>query len=276
MRFSQRIGKSPVKNTLEKEGISIELRNSLWTLFLEYLVGGKSSDRPYDSKYSPKTVFFRKLWIDFYKYPIDNLPMGYYGQVDEGRALEYVRSWFYGADWAAVLDFVEFCVGSNITIINYHNKVFKEEMSAYRFVDGNLVEINSKEEIIEIEDAIKNTDRFVSVKTHIRRALELYADKRNPDYRNSIKESISAVEALAKIIVNDEKTTLGKALNLIESKHSIPNSLKSAFSSLYGYTSDAGGIRHALLENGVVIEIEEARFMLIACSAFINYLISKT
>lgn len=148
-------------------------------------------------------------------------------------------------------------------------------MSAYRFVDGHLVEVNAKEEVQEIELAIKNSDKFQSVKEHLKRSVELYSDRKKPDYRNSIKESISAVESLTKILVNDDKTTLGQALKVIEQNHQIPGSLKFAFSALYGYTSDEGGIRHSLLEKGVKVEIEEARFMLIACSAFVNYLISK-
>jgi hypothetical protein len=47
-------------------------------------------------------------------------------------------------------------------------------MSAYRFVDGNLVEVNSKEEIKEIEYAIKNVDKFKSVKEHINNSAASY------------------------------------------------------------------------------------------------------
>ena len=44
---------------------------------------------------------------------------------------------------------------------------------------------------------------------------------------------------------------------------------------LFGYTSDEGGIRHA--EGLFVSEVsfEEAKFMLVSCSAFVNYLISE-
>ena len=44
---------------------------------------------------------------------------------------------------------------------------------------------------------------------------------------------------------------------------------------LYGYASDKGGIRHAegLFESDVTFE--EAKFMLVSCSAFINYLIAE-
>lgn len=148
-------------------------------------------------------------------------------------------------------------------------------MSAYRFVDRQLVEINSKEEVIEIEEAIRNTEQFRPVKIHLETALALIADRKNPDYRNSVKESILAVEALAKIITENEKATLGQALKAIETTHNVPSVLKEAFSKLYGYTSGEGGIRHALTETSVEITLSEARFMLVTCSAFVNYLLSK-
>lgn len=275
MRFSQRIGKREVKTVLEKEGISPELLNSLWTLILETVLATKKEQADYGEKYSDKTNFYRNVWINFFKWPIDNLPLSY-GEVAEWQAQPVIRDWFFKEDWDLVLDFVEFCVNyDDNKFSNYFNNFLKREMSAYRFIDGKLVEINTKEEIVEIESAIRNTDKFNSVKTHLKRAVELYADRKSPDYRNSIKESISAVESLAKIIVGNDKTTLGQALKEIEKKHHIPGSLKSAFSALYGYTSDEGGIRHALLETDVSVDIDEARFMLIACSAFINYLINK-
>jgi hypothetical protein len=51
--------------------------------------------------------------------------------------------------------------------------------------------------------------------------------------------------------------------------------LKASFKSLYGYTSDENGIRHALLEESN-IGYEEAAFMLVACSAFASFLIAKS
>ncbi len=277
MRFSQRIGKREVKVELEKENLSPELKNSLWTLIIELTIDSKDEDpEKYSNEtYSDRSKFFRSVWIHFFKKPIDNLSKDY-SQVDYWEAQSVIRKWYYEAEWDLALDFIEFCVNyDKNAYADLFNDFLKREMSAYRFVDGNLVEINSKEEIQEIESAIKNSDKFNSVKTHLKRAIELYADKKNPDYRNSIKESISAVESLSKIIVHNDKTTLGQALKEIEKKHKVPGSLKNAFSSLYGYTSDEGGIRHSLLEKDVNIDLEEARFMLIACSAFVNYLISK-
>lgn len=75
-----------------------------------------------------------------------------------------------------------------------------------------------------------------------------------------------------KIITGDDKATLGQALNMVQQKHNLHAALKEALSRLYGYTSDEQGIRHAILENARTNEAD-ARFMLVICSAFANYLI---
>ena len=52
--------------------------------------------------------------------------------------------------------------------------------------------------------------------------------------------------------------------------------LKEAFQRLYQYTSSAEGIRHAIgLMEEPNLNYEDAKFMLVSCSAFINYLMSK-
>lgn len=51
--------------------------------------------------------------------------------------------------------------------------------------------------------------------------------------------------------------------------------LKEAFKKLYGYTSDAEGIRHALL-NDPTLDFEDAKFMLVACSGFVNLLRARS
>lgn len=84
---------------------------------------------------------------------------------------------------------------------------------------------------------------------HLNTALKHLSDKENPIYRNSVKESVSAVEAICKIYTKNERSTLGDALTKLEREGSIHPALKKAFSSLYGYTSDSAGIRHSLTEN---------------------------
>lgn len=56
----------------------------------------------------------------------------------------------------------------------------------------------------------------------------------------------------------------------------IHSGLKSAFNILYGYTSDANGIRHAGDIGGPASTFEEAKFMLVSCCAFVNYLMAMS
>ena len=52
--------------------------------------------------------------------------------------------------------------------------------------------------------------------------------------------------------------------------------LQISFEKLYAYTNDKRtGIRHALIENTEVPSFEEAKFMIVACSAFVNYIEGK-
>jgi hypothetical protein len=73
------------------------------------------------------------------------------------------------------------------------------------------------------------------------------------------------------------KNTLGKALNELEAKGiTLNNTLKIAFDKLYGYTNNPDtGVRHALMEDTNAPTSAEAIYMLITCSAFINYLNTK-
>jgi hypothetical protein len=50
--------------------------------------------------------------------------------------------------------------------------------------------------------------------------------------------------------------------------------LKTSFSALYDYTSDADGIRHGMLDEPE-LSFVDAKYMLIVCSGFINYVTGK-
>lgn len=201
--------------------------------------------------------------------------------VNKDLAYKNIHIWWHYSDevlWHNRLDFIEFCIKSledNYNFVAKCNYFLKKEMSAYRIVCNEVVQITSEEEVVEIEQALYIGDKFSSARTHLRTALKLLSDKKNPDFRNSMKESISAVEALCKIITGDKSATLGDALKVLEKKYLLQGSLKSAYSALYGYTCDSGGIRHSLKDDVSDLKFEDAKFMLVICSAFVNYLITK-
>lgn len=187
---------------------------------------------------------------------------------------------FVRSQWYLLYDFVERYLSLidksySKVMSERFNKILIEEVSGYRIINNEVVPITNEAELSVISQA-KST-KYESVNTHISKALSFFSDRQKPDYENSVKESISAVEAICCIITGLEgkQATLGKALKKLkdEGVHIHP-SLESAFSALYGYTSDEKGIRHGGIEF-INIPSEDAKYMLVSCSAFVNYLIEK-
>ena len=146
----------------------------------------------------------------------------------------------------------------------------QQEYVGYRLIRGQARPITDENEVRTIQETV-NT-KYSEVAQHIGKALSFLSDRQAPDYANSIKESISAVERMCSLILG-HATTLGDALKHLEdSGVTIHAALKRAFSQLYGYTSDASGIRHSGELGGKDSTFEEAKFMLVSCCAFINYL----
>lgn len=273
MRFSQRYGFKPVKSVVQIDSIDDELRNGLWNAsHIHYweTIRADRWRRRYLSAQGNEDLYLlcNRLWADFFKKPLDTLP-------DKWEDTYMIlRKFFFECDWYGIYDFIEYIAeiypheSINGRFRKACNVVLEREVSAYRFVDKKIARIVSNEEISAVEDALRI--KISPVGEHVNRALELLADRRNPDYRNSIKESVSAVEALVREVTGSAKGSLGDLLKEIERRNQLHPALKAAFSSLYGYTSDADGIRHALLGEDRVT-FDQAKFMLVACSAFINY-----
>lgn len=271
MRFSDRIGITKVKSTIQIDFIDEELRNGLWNVFQVFFIQPMIRQNGLYMYSSRFKSFVESIWFSFFKEPIDQIP---YNKSDVANTL---RRRFFEWEWYEVYNFIEFSLSSNevdsIELEKGYNFILEREVSGYRFIDMVLAPITSEVEINEIQEAINSTDNNdeTGVNTHLKRALGKLTDKKNPDYRNSIKESISAVESISKVIAGDKKAELGKAIKAIKSKIEIHPALEKGFLSIYGYTSDGDGIRHALLEKDNV-HFEDAKYMLVACSSFVNYL----
>lgn len=208
-----------------------------------------------------------------YKFPKNEI----FKQKNAEALQEYVLN---ATEWYVIYDFIErYLKVSDSDKQNKMTKIFntilEDEAAAYRVLDGQVVPIVTESELSTIENA-KSTD-FDTVNVHIEKALSLFSDRKNPDYENSIKESISAVEAICSIITNSSggNATLGKTIKKLKDNGvHIHASMENGFSSLYGYTSDETGIRHGGIDFKNAPS-EDAKYMLVSCSAFVNYLIEK-
>lgn len=108
---------------------------------------------------------------------------------------------------------------------------------------------------------------------HIRKASKCINDA---DWAGSVRESINGVESVARQIDPKASQTLGPALASLERQSALHPALKGAFDKLYGYTSNAQGIRHPLLDKAEAeVTVDEAVFFLSACASFASYLWRK-
>jgi hypothetical protein len=274
MLFSQRKGFKPVKSIIQSDSMDEDLRNSLWNAFNSQLLTTHEDDELLASlsKANKATRIYNQFCQGYFKTPIENLNR-------TAVAVARLQNYFLTCEWYEVYDFLEFAAkhcavrGEATEFMKRCNLVLQRELSAYRFVAGVITEVTTDEEISAIEEALIASTPFKPVTIHLKQALDLLADRKSPDYRNSIKESISAVESMCNLL-SGSKTTLGQSLKQIEKKTKLHPALKKAFDSLYGYTNDANGIRHALLDESN-LDFEDAKFMLVSCSAFVNYLKAK-
>ena len=176
-------------------------------------------------------------------------------------------------DWVLKKEDYEYKENSKNSIFIYFNNLFEKEYVGYRFINGLITSIVDDIEVATITDAFKN--KISQVKEHLSKANKYLSDREVPDYENSIKESISAVESICRIITEASgyDATLGKTLDKLKEQGVIIHpALENAFEKLYGFTCDKDGIRHGSGLGGSDTTFAEAKFMLVACCAFINYL----
>lgn len=281
MRFAERMGFED-SSIIQLNSISERLRTRLFNYYKMYTLS-------FD-------VFYNPEYAQIYQYMADHL-----GLFDAGKHnADNLETVFIDArkqfQWYVPYEIIELLLEgetiygkeeryigdklySKADVLNIlaqsFNQILEEEHSGYRICDNKFAKITDEVEIAAIEEAAKNT--FEAVKSAIKKAVRLFSDREKPDYENCIKEAISAVESMCCIITGEfgAQATLGKMLGELEAHGVvIHKAMQEGFKKLYGYTSDEGGIRHGSIDFRGATE-EDARYMLISCSAFVNYLADK-
>ncbi len=287
--FSDRNKIKPENTEIQLKDFDKRTRVQLQNM-ISQLYNAVYGDAYYGKEYIQE--FFRYVIGDIYSEPIDTR-LTYY----DDTVFRMINKTIQGDDYDDVLTLIEAIIQywdlylRDIRGYDYYdrynntyrsrsiyesaNLYLKREYVGYRFINEQLTPISDEYEVDAIEQALNNP--YSSVYEHLSKANKLLADRVSPDYENSIKESISAVEALCEVLtgITGKEASLGKLLKKLEDNGVVIHAgLKAAFNMLYGYTSDANGIRHAGNIGGPSSTFEEAKFMLVSCSAFVNYLIA--
>lgn len=113
------------------------------------------------------------------------------------------------------------------------------------------------------------TDELTPVRSQWLKAKNfIYAA--TPDYENSIKESISAVESCLMVLLNEPVGTLGKIIKRAD----LDPDIERLISQAYGYTSNRAFVRHGGTTVSTLAQAE-AEFFLEFASSCIVYITSK-
>jgi hypothetical protein len=247
------------------------LRNGLWTaihdLFQRLETGQSALLQAGIGGLTPLWTFLERLWIEFLGAARDQ-----FIATDPVPAL---RIWFYGVPWNTAYDLIEYIAAhaEDEMFEESCNHVLTRELAPYRLVQGQIIELTDGAQVAAINDSVAATSDISPVNKHLRTALDRLADRPEPDCRNAMKEAISAVETLARLIAGTSGT-LADALKTIERgrKIALHPALNDAWQRIYGYTSDEGGVRHGLKGDSKV-GLAEATYMVVTCSAIVSYLL---
>ncbi len=268
--FSERHGFVEGRTTIQTDSLDEDTRIRLWNVIAE--VRQAMED---EVDYDGHSRIVRHLWAEFLRQPLDLIPDS------RSKTWHLLRNEALSGEWYRVLELVEeFVSASSVLgqhaqqrVVSYFDDQLEACLVGWRFVNNELVRIDRDEERESLVEALTASRDIAGANHHLNRAISHLSEREHPDYPNSIKESISAVEAVVKKMTGEG--TLGAGLTKLEGAGlKIHPALKGAWSKMYGWTSDADGIRHAGIE-AADADQALAKYVLLTCSAFVSYLIEQ-
>lgn len=253
--FSQARGYVEYPTAIQVKSLDERLRTDIWNyVSINYLDPRTANPIP-----------LQQIWTDHLGELIHNYDyQTLYGQIQ----LAVIAGPWYG-----VYDLLQWLTQN--TLPGYpspsddFNQILARNRADHRIVDRHVVAITDETELESITSAIGTASTPAS--NHIKNALELFANRDSPNFAKSIQESISAAESAAQELAGVTKP-LGEALAVVR-KQGHPDlhpALINGWKSLYGFTSDSGGIRHAADPTTTPPTQALAQYFLVTCSAFVN------
>lgn len=278
MTFSERNGFDPVSKPLQAEYMDIELRNRLWNIVYSHVLKAIPLFELNGHRTYSFDAFTMHLWQGFFKLPIDEQPK------QESERIKYINESFYSYSWNRVYDFLEFLLSFAIDGVDSNamchslNTVLRQENAIWSVVDRKIIPLSSPQELESVSTALTWSGTYGmlrSANTHLSNALKALSRRDTSSYRDSIQQSFSAVEAFARQVTGEND--LGKALSSLERRGIVFNTeLRKGFEKMYHWTNHPEtGIRHAVVTDPVPPDQYDATYMLVTCSAFINFLVGK-
>ncbi len=275
LTFSQAEGLEPLPQPLTLGELSQEVRSLLWRDIYEDMFQTKEEDPYIEDNYvgEPWLSVLYDIHVE-----VDHQPADKFGNEFSGNVMK-LRTLVMEGPLNEVFDFLQFAMRHRPSPDDLESKVcqaFETGRVAYTVIpDGpTIIPTATPEEGDAIIGAFRRLAEagFDGARSHLRAAAEALNEG---NYAGSVRESIHAVESVARRLNADASTALKSALDALDERIKMHPALKEGFLNIYGYTCDEEGIRHALLEGDADVDVVDATFMLGACASFVTYLINK-
>lgn len=272
LSFEQAEGAEPLPAQLQLREVSSQLRAVLWSFVHDRLkdsskyndYGRPYLDDPWSTILRDEHVFRRHQMVDDFVN-------------DPAELISETRAIFEHGTYLEIFGWLEYVLKHRSCLqefAEYIDHVLRYCKAAYRVVDKKVIcPIGSEAEQTVIAKAFADLalTQLNGARQHLRNSVTRLTQGA---YADSVRESIHAVEAVC-VTLEPTADVLSKALAKLEQNISIHPAMKKGFASLYAYTSDEGGIRHALLEDEAKVDETDALFMLGACASFVTYVLNK-
>lgn len=109
----------------------------------------------------------------------------------------------------------------------------------------------------------------------LRKARSFLYEHDNPDVENCIKESVGALEGLARMVMTEHQKTLGELLPKLKAKYLGHPALANIFTCVYAIRGDAPGVAHGAHERSR-LGYNDAEFILQVCMACMIYVTKQS
>ena len=275
LTFSQAQGYEELPGPLQLEELPSEARTHIWNEFYTAILATAHFSEEYQDVGGvwEAILHAKHVWHD--KLPIDEWDVAFHERTHQLRhSIETLQ-------FNEVFDLIQFVLRHPKCppgFIDAMKRTFALSRLAYTIDEAEpptiipaVTDVEGRT-VVESMQTLRRAGLDGSA-AHLRKAAECI--NRN-DWAGSIRESIGAVESVARQLDPKASKDLGPALASLEKGQTLHPALKGALTKLYGYTSNEQGVRHALLDQSSAnVGLDEAVFMLGACASFTSYLWRK-
>jgi hypothetical protein len=114
--------------------------------------------------------------------------------------------------------------------------------------------------------------RYEGPCAHWQESQRLLAEE-EPNYKRVVHEAVSGVEGVARVLLDNDRITLGDALKELKKRKILHSSLVKSIEGVWGYSSDEPGVRHGARKS-VSTKQHEAEFAVQLCEAALRLLLA--